>query len=135
MKHVESIHFPTLFEYNCKYCGKSFGAKNNLYGHIFKYHRENKSGFDKAQEIFGVEKVDDQTKAKQEKKRKARNSLDENKRRFKCNECDYIASQSGCLKMHVMAKHQGIRFPCQVCDYKGTTKGNTNMHMKNKHSL
>jgi len=93
------------------------------------------SGLDEAQEIFGVEEIDDQTKTKQETKRKARNSLDGNKRKFNCNECDYIATQSGSLKIHVMAKHQGIRFPCQVCDYKGTTKGNTNMHMKNKHSL
>ena len=40
LKHVESVHFPTLFEYNCKYCGKSFGAKKNLDVHNFKYHRE-----------------------------------------------------------------------------------------------
>ena len=45
VKHVESVHFPTLFEYNCKYCGKSFGAKNNLYVHISNYHRENKTSY------------------------------------------------------------------------------------------
>jgi len=45
LKHVESVHYPTLFEYNCKYCGKSFGAKNNLYVHISNYHRENKSNY------------------------------------------------------------------------------------------
>jgi len=45
LKHVESVHFPTLFEYNCKYCGKSFGAKNNLYVHISNYHRENKTSY------------------------------------------------------------------------------------------
>merc|ERR1712129_106284 len=60
---------------------------------------------------------------------------EQNKRKFGCNECDYRATQSGALKVHVMAKHKGIRFPCQTCDYKGTTKGNTRMHMKNKHSL
>jgi len=42
VKHVESIHYPTLFEYNCKYCGKTFGAKNSLYVHISTYHKENK---------------------------------------------------------------------------------------------
>jgi hypothetical protein len=62
-------------------------------------------------------------------------SLDESKRKFSCNNCDYKATQSGSLKVHVMAIHQGIRFPCQVCDYKGTTKGNTKNHMRNKHTL
>jgi len=42
LKHVESVHFPTLFEYSCKFCGKSFGAKNNLYVHISTYHRDAK---------------------------------------------------------------------------------------------
>jgi len=60
---------------------------------------------------------------------------EQSKRRFGCDECDYKATQSGSLKVHVMAKHKGIRFPCQACDYKGTTKGNTRMHMRNKHSL
>ena len=55
--------------------------------------------------------------------------------RYNCDECDHVATQPGSLKVHVMAKHRGIRFPCQVCEYKGSTKGNTNMHMKRKHSL
>merc|ERR1712086_33475 len=60
---------------------------------------------------------------------------EQNKRKFGCDECDYRATQSGALKVHVLAKHKGIRFPCQTCEYKGTTKGNTKMHMRNKHSL
>ena len=59
----------------------------------------------------------------------------DHKRKFNCGECAYRATQSSSLKVHVMAKHQGIRFPCQVCDYKGSTKANTKVHMRNKHSL
>ena len=55
--------------------------------------------------------------------------------RYNCDECDHVATQPGSLKVHVMAKHRGIRFLCDICEYKGTTKGNTNMHMKRKHSL
>ena len=55
--------------------------------------------------------------------------------RYNCDECDHVATQPGSLKVHVMAKHRGIRFPCDICEYKGTTKGNTNMHTKRKHSL
>jgi len=57
------------------------------------------------------------------------------KRKYKCDECDYAATQSSSLKVHVESKHRGIRYPCQLCSYKGTTKGNTKVHMKVKHSM
>merc|ERR1711970_768182 len=28
-KHIENIHFPGMFTYACKYCGKTFNARNN----------------------------------------------------------------------------------------------------------
>ena len=62
-------------------------------------------------------------------------TVDEETRRFKCNDCGNTQKTAQNLKTHVMSKHQGIRFPCNVCDYKGTTKGNTSMHTRNKHSL
>ena len=31
--HVENIHFPGTFQYNCKYCGQSFDRRNMLYKH------------------------------------------------------------------------------------------------------
>jgi len=61
-------------------------------------------------------------------------SIDQ-RRKFNCVECDYRATQSSSLKVHVLAKHRGIRFPCQVCDFTGSTKANTKVHMRNKHSL
>ena len=57
------------------------------------------------------------------------------KGKFKCEECDYAATQSGSLKVHVESKHRGVRYPCQMCSYKGTTKGNTKAHMKAKHTI
>jgi len=39
MKHVESVHFPNSFSHQCKYCDQIFYAKNNLYVHISKFHK------------------------------------------------------------------------------------------------
>ena len=37
--HVESIHFPGTFMYNCKYCSKSFNGRNKLYMHVNQLHK------------------------------------------------------------------------------------------------
>ena len=34
INHVENIHFPGCFEYNCKYCGTSFDKRNQYYKHV-----------------------------------------------------------------------------------------------------
>ena len=39
VKHVESVHFPDLFSYDCKHCGKTFNAKNSLYAHVSRIHK------------------------------------------------------------------------------------------------
>ena len=41
-KHVESVHFPSSFQFSCQYCGKVFHAKNSLYNHTSTHHREQK---------------------------------------------------------------------------------------------
>eukprot|EP00092_Neocalanus_flemingeri_P011272 GFUD01012147.1.p1 GENE.GFUD01012147.1~~GFUD01012147.1.p1 ORF type:complete len:345 (+),score=89.01 GFUD01012147.1:164-1198(+) len=37
--HVESKHFPNMFEYNCKYCDKTCNTKKGLEVHISEKHR------------------------------------------------------------------------------------------------
>jgi len=39
VKHVENVHFPDSFSYNCKYCTQSFNTKNKLYVHIARIHK------------------------------------------------------------------------------------------------
>ena len=41
-RHVESVHFPASFHYNCQYCEKVFNAKNTLNVHISRHHRDQK---------------------------------------------------------------------------------------------
>jgi len=37
--HIESIHFPGLFSYNCQYCGQVANTKKSLRIHINRYHK------------------------------------------------------------------------------------------------
>ena len=60
----------------------------------------------------------------QPKKRKRNDISRNNKGKYQCQQCDYEASQSGNLKKHVEAIHEGVRYPCNQCGYKATTKGN-----------
>ena len=39
MIHVESVHFPGMFVYSCKYCPKQLSTKKALYGHVNNYHK------------------------------------------------------------------------------------------------
>jgi len=39
VKHVENVHFPDSFSYDCKYCSQSFNTKNKLYVHIARTHK------------------------------------------------------------------------------------------------
>ena len=38
-KHVENIHFPGSFTYNCKYCSQIYTTRNLLNQHMTKMHR------------------------------------------------------------------------------------------------
>ena len=40
--HVESVHFPNLFTYTCKFCGRKYNSKNSLNVHVSTGHREEK---------------------------------------------------------------------------------------------
>ena len=39
LNHVESVHFPSLFLYECPYCGKAHNTKNALSVHISVKHK------------------------------------------------------------------------------------------------
>jgi len=38
--HVESRHFPNMFEYTCKICGDLFGTKTQLNNHLARSHKK-----------------------------------------------------------------------------------------------
>ena len=38
--HIENIHFPGAFSYDCKYCEMTFSSKNSLYKHVHRMHKQ-----------------------------------------------------------------------------------------------
>jgi len=54
--------------------------------------------------------------------------------KYPCQQCDYQATQIGHLQLHIKSKHEGIKYPCQQCDYQATQIGNLQRHIKSKHT-
>eukprot|EP00091_Calanus_sinicus_P013978 TRINITY_DN31159_c0_g1_i1.p1 TRINITY_DN31159_c0_g1~~TRINITY_DN31159_c0_g1_i1.p1 ORF type:complete len:131 (-),score=29.48 TRINITY_DN31159_c0_g1_i1:8-400(-) len=57
--------------------------------------------------------------------------------KYPCDQCEYFATTSSNLQIHVMAKHEGIKFECDLidCDQKFSMRTNLTRHKKNKHKL
>merc|ERR1719300_2303520 len=53
--------------------------------------------------------------------------------KYPCHQCDYQATQSINLERHIKSVHEGIKYPCQQCDYQATTAGHLRTHVKSKH--
>ena len=37
--HIESVHFPGHFIYNCDHCEKTFKSKDSLCKHVYRLHK------------------------------------------------------------------------------------------------
>ena len=70
---------------------------------------------------------------KQVKKRKRNDISRNNKGKYQCQQCDYEARRSSCLKKHVESIHEGVYYPCGQCDYKATQVGHLKTHVKSVH--
>merc|ERR1712189_9619 len=53
--------------------------------------------------------------------------------KYPCQQCDYQATRSYNLQLHIKSKHEGIKYPCQHCDYQATQSVNLQRHIKVKH--
>ena len=49
------------------------------------------------------------------------------------NTCEYAATTTGDLKIHVENKHEGVRYPCPECEYVATTSKNLKINVESKH--
>ena len=52
---------------------------------------------------------------------------------FPCNKCEYVATRTSYLKVHIESKHDGVRYPCSQCEYAATTARYLRVHVENKH--
>ena len=53
--------------------------------------------------------------------------------KFKCNQCDYEASQRSNLSLHIQHKHEGIEYFCTECEYRAPYKHELKKHHQLKH--
>ena len=54
---------------------------------------------------------------------------------FPCYNCEYVATQNGHLKRHVIAKHSGERLECKSCGKKFTLKESLRRHVMLRRSM
>ena len=52
---------------------------------------------------------------------------------YRCDQCEYKATQKGNLKQHIESIHENITYPCDQCEYKSTWKGNLKKHIESIH--
>ena len=127
LKHVESVHYPTLFVYNCKYCGKTFGAKNNLYVHISNYHRENKANYWYVNPFAGNEADAINTHISK--------ILTENGWKFSCTLCGKENVQKGNVVKHVESVHfpNLFSYQCKFCEKQFSARNSLYAHVSRNH--
>ena len=53
--------------------------------------------------------------------------------KYPCPHCEYQATQTGRLKIHIESVHLGIKYPCDSCEYQATELGSLNVHIKRAH--
>jgi len=124
--HVESVHFPGMFSYPCKFCDKTLLTKQSLMGHE-KLHKTKRvldlpeKGTVRNESIISdnIEIVGTDSKALG----------------FRCKVCDKICAQKSNLFSHI----ESIHFPgcymywCKVCMKTFDTKQSLYSHMKTNH--
>ena len=54
---------------------------------------------------------------------------------FDCNQCNYQATRSDILTVHIKSKHLGIKYPCIQCQYQATEKNSLKKHIENVHNI
>jgi len=52
---------------------------------------------------------------------------------FICDQCQNQFTTKGSLKMHIQAKHDGIKYACSQCEYQTSYQSDLNKHFRSKH--
>ena len=53
--------------------------------------------------------------------------------KYRCDTCEYKATQKGHLKTHMESVHSGIQYQCDKCEFKTKQRGNLKRHMNSAH--
>ena len=55
------------------------------------------------------------------------------KRRYPCDQCEYVATFVSNLKKHKKINHEGVRYPCDLSEYAATAISSLKHHKEAKH--
>merc|ERR1712126_100238 len=115
-------------KYLCLKCGKLFSKKAQLTLHQTRMHD---SMFPKKN--IKCSRCDKLYSNKHAMQRHFRFEHEGNKDRFDCQFCEYQATASNALQIHIKSIHERVKYSCKQCDYQGTQMSNLRTHIKVKH--
>ena len=144
--HINTIHKKHL----CIICGKLFGKKEFFTLHLKIHEKSQKSLKKKIDGQIMKSSTNTTLKKKSQKKIKCLSceKLYSNKAamerhyrfvhkgikdKYDCQLCEYQATASNALQIHLKSIHEGLRYPCNQCDYQATQESNLRTHIKVKH--
>jgi len=53
--------------------------------------------------------------------------------KYACNQCDHQSTRQDYLRVHIQSKHEGIKYACSQCEYQATQQGSLKIHIQSKH--
>ena len=56
-KHVENVHFPGTYQYECEKCGQTFGTQNKIVQHRMRLHSGKKQNEEKTKKPSNCKKL------------------------------------------------------------------------------
>lgn len=110
-KHMNRQHKDKsmLFKFSCEKCKYYTTTKGFLNQHLSKHSNS------ELEEKYSVNLVEDEKKI------------------YYCNDCEYQNPVYGNLKRHVEVYHLGIKYQCDQCGYAATRPENLTKHIESKH--
>jgi len=155
--HYVVNHGPKNF--SCDICGKSFGTKAILKGHIVGTHNEelkcdlcdytttNSFALEKHKSTRHRENVnfvctlcpfETQNQSSLLTHYSDFHGIEEKvpkktKKNYDCDLCDFKGNGKNVLRVHKEVNHLGIKYPCEQCDFISTTKGSLKRHVEQRH--
>ena len=126
-RHLEYVHFKSLKNKLCPYCGKAFTCKADLDIHVAVIH-------EKSAESCICDHCGKVLPHKRLLQKHVHSVHIANKRGpFQCPFCEKIFEKSVAWQKHVKVHSSVKPFRCKWCDYRSYNRFNVRLHMRKRH--
>ena len=123
--HLTNKHECQWEVFHCEHCNEEFTSQQKFQKHSCN-SKEIQIPRDTSCDEYGYE-AENILDLKQHTKAKHQAT------RFKCNLCNFRASEKSALKMHIMQVHIGKTFTCIRCNFSTKKKAQLKVHLKEAH--